>query len=144
MIRRIAFAMLIVLAVAAIAAARLIPEISAPAAPISPTPISVHLAAEPFRILFTDPIYPDRMENRRPSLDSELVAFISEANTSVDVAVYEFDLEEVAEALTKAKDQGVRVRVVTDQDSLEDRNDAEAARAFEIIRSAGIPVVADH
>ncbi|MEO7912362.1 MAG: phospholipase D-like domain-containing protein, partial [Roseiflexaceae bacterium] len=50
---------------------------------------------------------------------TQLVAFINSAQQTVDIAAYDFDLENVANALAEAAARGVRVRMVTDSDTLD-------------------------
>jgi phosphatidylserine/phosphatidylglycerophosphate/cardiolipin synthase-like enzyme len=88
------------------------------------------------RVYFTDPRYPDDDTYHHGGLDEELVAVIGQAEASVDVAAYDFDLERVADALIAAHQRGVKVRFVTDSDNA----DEDAVRD---LRRAGIPVVED-
>ena len=93
--------------------------------------------------MFTEPIASERIQDRRSSLDAELVTFIDEAGSTIDGAAYKLDLHEIADALVRAKDRGVRVRLVTDSESLARHADAESPTAFDILQDAGIPVVGD-
>ncbi|MFN8534574.1 MAG: phospholipase D-like domain-containing protein [Dehalococcoidia bacterium] len=95
-----------------------------------------------YEVWFTTPRYPDRAEDRQGGIDEHLVAFVDGAQRSLDVAIYDFDLQNVATALARAKGRGVTVRLVTDTDTVE--NDDRAIQgAFETVRRAGIPVVPD-
>ena len=69
------------------------------------------------RVYFTSPRYPDDDAYHHGGLDEELASVIKQAETSVDVAAYDFDLTSVADALIEAHRQGVRVRFITDSDS---------------------------
>ena len=64
------------------------------------------------------------------------------ATTSIDVADYDFDLTDVANAMDRAKQRGVRVRMVTDTDTLTNPNKA-VQNAFGILKQANIPIVDD-
>jgi len=59
---------------------------------------------------------------------------MNDAQSSIDVAVYELDLEKVAEALIQAYEEGVPVRLVTDTDNA----DKAVVRDMD---SAGIPIM---
>jgi len=72
-----------------------------------------------YDIYFTTPRYPDRSEYHQGGLDTQLVAFIDSAQQTIDIAAYDFDLENVANALAQAAARGVRVRMVTDSDTLD-------------------------
>src|SRR5205814_3739022 len=54
-----------------------------------------------------------------------------------------FDLASVAEAMAGAAKRGVRVRMVTDSDTLDNTKDAQVQAAFKTLKEAGIPIVPD-
>ncbi|MCL6430636.1 MAG: phospholipase [Anaerolineae bacterium] len=89
-----------------------------------------------FQVYFTAPIYPDDPSRRPEAIDRHLVQLIDQARQSVDVAAYELDLQTVADALLRARERGVTVRVVTDADNLHE----DAIRS---LQEGGIPVRAD-
>lgn len=89
-----------------------------------------------YQVYFTSPRYPDKNKYHTGGLDERLAAAIDEAQKSVDVAAYDFDLIPVAEALIAAHQRGVQVRLVTDTDNVDER-------AVRSVRRAGIPVVDD-
>jgi len=95
-----------------------------------------------YRLAFTAPQYPDNPANHKGGLDAKLVALIDGAKTSVDVADYDFDLLDVADAMARAKGRGAMVRMVTDTDTLTNK-DAAVQAAFKRLRDAGIPIVDD-
>ncbi len=95
-----------------------------------------------YRLAFTAPQYPDNPANHKGGLDTKLVALIDGATTSVDVADYDFDLFNVADAMARAKGRGATVRMVTDTDTLTNK-DAAIQGAFKRLRDAGIPIVDD-
>jgi phosphatidylserine/phosphatidylglycerophosphate/cardiolipin synthase-like enzyme len=68
--------------------------------------------------------------------DEALVASIDRAVRTVDIASYDFDLLSAARALLRAKNRGVRIRIVVDSDNW--RNEA-----LDFLRGEGIPVVGD-
>jgi len=87
-------------------------------------------------VFFTDPQYPDNPADHQGGLDEMLAADIARAQSTVDVAAYDFDLQSVADALVEAHEYGVLVRLVTDSDNAEEP-------AVRQLRSAGIKVVED-
>jgi phosphatidylserine/phosphatidylglycerophosphate/cardiolipin synthase-like enzyme len=95
-----------------------------------------------YELYFTTPVYPDSPGTRRGGIDEKLVAFIDTARVTIDAADYDFDLENVASALARAKARGVRVRFVTDTDTWTSKDEA-IQRAWSIVRQAEIPVVDD-
>ena len=111
-------------------------------APVPGGPATNAAAAEWYEIYFTQPRYPDRPENHSGGIDERLVAFMGTAQRSLDVAIYDFDLQNVAEAMAGARGRGVTVRMVTDSDTLENKDPA-IQRAIGIVRRASIPIVED-
>jgi phosphatidylserine/phosphatidylglycerophosphate/cardiolipin synthase-like enzyme len=95
-----------------------------------------------YQVYFTTPKYPDKPEYHHGGIDERLVAFINSAKQTVDVADYDFDLQNVATALAQAAARGVRVRMVTDTDTLTN-DDAKIQKAFDILKKAKIPIVDD-
>ncbi|HWP29887.1 MAG TPA: phospholipase D-like domain-containing protein [Chloroflexota bacterium] len=100
-------------------------------------------AGDWYAIYFTEPKYPDRPETRHGGIDERFVVFIDGAQRSLDIAVYEFDLDNVAEALVRAQHRGVAVRMVMDSDTLENTRDEATRQAVAKLRGAGIPIVGD-
>lgn len=95
-----------------------------------------------YELHFTTPVYPDRAETRRGGVDERLVGLIDATQKSLDVAIYDFDLQNVAQALARAKGRGVVVRMVTDTDTLTHK-DAAVQAAFKTVKDAGVPIVDD-
>jgi phosphatidylserine/phosphatidylglycerophosphate/cardiolipin synthase-like enzyme len=95
-----------------------------------------------YQLFFTTPKYPDKQEYHHGGIDEQLVAFINSAKQTIDLADYDFDLENVARALAQAADRGVRVRMVTDTDTLTN-DDPKIQTAFDILKQASIPIVDD-
>jgi len=96
-----------------------------------------------YELYFTAPSYPDIKANHKGSLDQYLSAFIDTAQVSVDMAVYDFDLDNVAEALVRAAGRGARVRFVTDSDTMNNTKNVEVQNALGKLRQANIPIVQD-
>jgi len=107
-----------------------------------PTPAAGQELEGWYDIYFTTPRYPDKREYHQGGLDTQLVAFINTAQKTIDLADYDFDLENVANALAKAVGRGVRVRMVTDTDTLTN-DDPKIQKAFGILKRAKIPIVDD-
>jgi hypothetical protein len=96
-----------------------------------------------YEIAFNAPVYPDDPANHRGGLDERLVALMDRATRTLDVADYDFDLQNVAEAMARAAARGVRVRMVTDTDTLSNTRNADIQRAFSILKDAKVPIVDD-
>lgn len=95
-----------------------------------------------YELRFTAPTYPDNAATHAGGLDASLVALMDKATKTLDVADYDFDLMNVAEAMARAKRRGVTVRMVTDTDTLTNK-DAAVQAAFKRVKDAGIPIVDD-
>lgn len=93
--------------------------------------------AGPIQVFFTTPKYPDKAENHQGSVDEHLTAFVNTAQKSIDMAIYQLDLPNVTQALLDAAKRGVKVRVATDIDILEDPKENPS---FLQLQQAGIPV----
>jgi phosphatidylserine/phosphatidylglycerophosphate/cardiolipin synthase-like enzyme len=112
-----------------------------PGAPLPPSPSPV-AEGGPYQIYFSQPVYPDRAESRHGGIDERYVEFVNAATRTLDIADYDFDLENVAQSMAAAKARGVTVRMVTDSDTLNNK-DATIQKAFTIVKQAGIPIVGD-
>lgn len=95
-----------------------------------------------YDVYFSTPKYPDKPEYHHGSIDEQLVAFINTATKTIDLAAYDFDLENVSNALAQAVSKGVRVRMVTDTDTITNKNQA-IQKAFGVLKQANIPIVDD-
>ena len=95
-----------------------------------------------YELHFTSPLYPDRAQNRHGGIDERLVALVDATQKTLDVAIYDFDLLNAAQAMARAKQRGVTVRMVTDSDTLNHR-DAAVQAALKAVKDAGVPIVDD-
>jgi phosphatidylserine/phosphatidylglycerophosphate/cardiolipin synthase-like enzyme len=88
------------------------------------------------RVAFTQPTFSDPEIDPQRDLGADLAWLIEHAEMSVDVAAYDLDLPNVADALLAAHRRGVRVRVVTESDNW-------GRQALAALQGAGVPVVGD-
>jgi phosphatidylserine/phosphatidylglycerophosphate/cardiolipin synthase-like enzyme len=86
-------------------------------------------------IYFNDPESP-LASSETGGIDDPLAAAIDAARLTVDVAIYNLNLRSIREALIRAHERGVQVRVVMESDNL----DGSAPQA---LIEAGIPVLGD-
>ncbi len=93
-------------------------------------------AAGAIQVLFTDPQYPDTATDHHSGIDENLAYAMDKAKKTIDIAAFELDSQTIADAMIRAKQRGVRVRMVTDSD-YEDEDPAQS------VIHAGIPVVFD-
>jgi len=89
-----------------------------------------------YTVYFTDPsLYGD--ETTSGGIETNLIDLINSAQSSVDLAVFEFNLQDVADALITAHQRGVNVRIVYDNEHTEDDPQMD-----QMIK-AGIPATPD-
>lgn len=88
-----------------------------------------------YSVFFTDP-QGDGASTLRGGPDADLVRAIDEAKYSVDVAIYHLDLWSVRDALIRAHQRGVRVRIVTESNHVLEPE-------IVALEQAGVPVLSD-
>lgn len=70
------------------------------------------------------------------SCASQLIALISRANSSIHVMIYEFSNTDIANALVKAKQRGVDVKIIMDGSEAESQN----VGAVAVLSQGGVPL----
>ena len=109
-----------------------------------PGATAANAGANWWEVYFTDPINVKDPANWQNSIEGRLIDKINAAKNSIHIASFEFDLTPVAQALIAAKQRGVDVRWVTDNENGIDA-DAEPGRGqFAMLKKAGIEVRADN
>lgn len=93
-----------------------------------------------YQVYFTKPSYPERAAGRIGGLDETLVADIDAAQQQIELAVFDLDVSSITDALIRAAERGVSVRVSIDGENLEA---AEVAKVTGDLQQAGIPVFFD-
>jgi len=115
-------------------------------APTQGAPVSTEIGAQGgnwWQVLFTKPAAEQDGFDPANPIQRELLRHIDQARASIHLAVYEFNIPSVAEALVTAQRRGVEVRWITD-DEYGLYEDADALNAqFALLREAGIPVISD-
>lgn len=89
-----------------------------------------------FELYFTDPANPFSSQGTG-GIDTPLVAAIDAARMSIDVAAYSITLNSVRNALIRAHDRGVNVRIVMESTNM-DSSDVQK------LIQAGIPIIGDN
>ncbi len=88
------------------------------------------------QVTFTAPQFPEDGTARFGGLDERLAKAIDGAERSVDVAAFVLDLTRVTDAMIRAHQRGLRVRLVTDSDYADEYGPTT-------LNAAGVPVVTD-
>ena len=101
-----------------------------------------HPKEEWIKVYFNMPAYQVGQQNNLLVNDSwdlpnTLVQLIDSATTSVDLCIYDFEYPPVAEALSRAKKRGLRVRVITDNHNRDDSRELDPV-IWNILGEAGI------
>src|SRR5215207_7726836 len=89
-----------------------------------------------FELYFTDPTSPLSPQGTG-GVDGPIVDAIDDARLSIDVAAYSLSLNSVRNALLRAHDRGVTVRIVMETGNM-DRSDPQ------IIIDSGVPIIGDN
>lgn len=100
-----------------------------------PAPSLTAAKDSPFLVFFTDPYAPNA-GSRTEGADETIVAAIDAAQQTVDLAIYNFSLPNIAEALLHAQQRGVDVRVVMESDNID-------GNAPQYLMENGIEVLGD-
>jgi phosphatidylserine/phosphatidylglycerophosphate/cardiolipin synthase-like enzyme len=96
-----------------------------------------------WEVYFTDPVNHRDPNVINGSVEERLIAHINAAQTSIHIASFEFDLTATAQALIAAKQRGVDVRWVTDDENGLLADDEPGHGQFAMLSAAGIEVKDD-
>ena len=110
--------------------------------PVEPPPVT-DASSGWWEVYFADPININDPNNWGNSIEARLIDKINAAQKSIHIASFEFDLDPVAEALIAAKDRGVDVRWVTDDEHGLEADEEPGHGQFAMLEEAGIEVRSD-
>ena len=110
--------------------------------PVVDTPIP-DPATKWWEVYFTDPLAINNTDAIGGSIEEKLIQFINNAQTSIHIASFEFDLTPVADALIAAKNRGVDVKWVTDDENGLKYDTQPGRGQFALLKAAGIEVKDD-
>ncbi|MCP4358904.1 MAG: hypothetical protein GY796_12870 [Chloroflexi bacterium] len=96
-----------------------------------------------WQVYFTTPQTINDPENLSGSIAETLIGHISDAEDSIHIASFEFNLTSVADALVAAQERGVEVQWVTDDEHGLEADHEEDHGQFALLEDAGIPVKDD-
>ena len=113
-----------------------IEESEGPAPNLTPV-VAVPIAENWHKIYFTTPQYPDESDTRDDAIAQALIELIDSAESSLDIAIFELDLDTIGEAILAAHERGVQVRLVTDSEEMEE------LEVLILLQELGIPIVGD-
>lgn len=96
-----------------------------------------------WQVYFTDPNTINNPEKLAGSIPEKLIERIDNAQQSIHIAAFEFNLTPVAEALIAAHERGVDVRWVTDDEHGIEADEEDGHGQFAMLEDAGIEVKDD-
>ncbi len=111
--------------------------------PVTETSIPVS-SAKWWEVYFTDPQAINNPDVIAGSIEEKLIGFINNAQTSIHIASFEFNLTSVAEALIAAKSRGVDVKWITDDKNGLDYDIQPGRGQFSLLQATGIEVKDDN
>ncbi len=123
--------------------------------PVTDTPLGVGIVATAtdipvvppvdrwWDVYFTDPLVINNPDVISGSIEEKLIEFINNAQTSIHIASFEFNLTPVAEALIAAKNRGVDVKWMTDDENGLEYDIQPGRGQFSLLIAAGIEVKDD-
>jgi phosphatidylserine/phosphatidylglycerophosphate/cardiolipin synthase-like enzyme len=85
-----------------------------------------------YEIYFTDPLNPEA-ESKSGGLDVPIVQAIDAAQQSIDLAIYNLSMESIGDALIRAHQRGVIVRMVMESENIDNK-------VTDAIKEAGIKI----
>jgi phosphatidylserine/phosphatidylglycerophosphate/cardiolipin synthase-like enzyme len=118
-------------------------DATATSVPVVVAPTSVNASGSWWEVYFTDPQHVNNPQDWQGSIEGRLIEKINAAQSSIHIASFEFDLTPVADALIAAKQRGVDVRWVTDDESGLQADEEPGRGQFAMLKKAGIEVRSD-
>ncbi len=106
-------------------------------------PPSTEAGGDWWNVYFTDPLRINDSTQLESSIAAQLIRRIKQANQSIHIASFEFNLTPVAEILIEAHKRGVDVRWVTDDEHGIEADHETGHGQFAMLQRAGIPVKDD-
>src|SRR6185503_1357745 len=110
---------------------------------IASVPSAVNASGAWWEVYFTDPVNISNPDQWQGSIEGRLIEKINAAQSSIHIASFEFDLTPVAEALIAAKQRGVDVRWVTDDEFGLEADVEPGHGQFAMLQKNGIEVRSD-
>ena len=113
-----------------------------PQQPQVPPPVE-NISTDWWEVYFADPLNVNNPDDWQNSIEGRLIDKINAAQTSIDIASFEFDLDPVAEALIAAEQRGVEVRWVTDDEHGLEADEEPGHGQFARLEEAGAEIKDD-
>ncbi|MCI0555911.1 MAG: phospholipase D-like domain-containing protein, partial [Anaerolineae bacterium] len=114
-----------------------------PTSPVVGAPSAISASGAWWEVYFADSLNINNPADWEGSIEGRLIEKINAAQSSIHIASFEFDLTPVAEALIAAKQRGVDVRWVTDDEHGLEADGEPGHGQFAMLEDAGIEVRSD-
>jgi phosphatidylserine/phosphatidylglycerophosphate/cardiolipin synthase-like enzyme len=114
-----------------------------PAMQETPPPAVIGSGGDWWQVYFTDPQNVNDPDNLAGSIPEKLIDHINQAQRTIHIASFEFNLTPVAEALIAAHKRGVEVQWVTDDENGIEADKEDGHGQFAMLKKAGIEVKDD-
>ena len=98
--------------------------------------VSAMSYADDVEVYFNHVVNPPAVQ---ANLEQKIIELIDSANSTLYMAIYDLDLPGIANAMVAAKQRGVDVKFVTDEDNIAGEND----QAIAILNQGGVPWIDD-
>jgi phosphatidylserine/phosphatidylglycerophosphate/cardiolipin synthase-like enzyme len=118
-------------------------ETPPPAVGEKPPPAVVGSGGDWWQVYFTDPQNVNDPDNLAGSIPEKLIDHINQAQDTIHIASFEFNLTPVADALIDAHKRGVEVKWVTDDEHGIEADEEDGHGQFAMLEKAGIEVKDD-
>ena len=106
--------------------------------PATPTPPAETIEGDWWQVHFTNPQPDGTAVDLRGSVAERLIGHINQAQSSIHIVSFEFNLPPVADALIAARQRGLDVRFVTDDESGIEADEDDGLKLFPKMEEAGI------
>ncbi len=94
-------------------------------------------------VYFTDPTSVNDPDSQTSEIETALIALIDGAQSTIDMSIFEFNLESIVDPLIAAEDRGVEVRLVTDDEYGIEEDEIEGLDLFPTLEENGVEVIDD-
>jgi phosphatidylserine/phosphatidylglycerophosphate/cardiolipin synthase-like enzyme len=111
--------------------------------PVTETPVVIAPTTKWWDVYFTDPLTINNPDVIAGSIEEQLIQLINNAQASIHIASFEFNLTPVANALIAAKNRGVDVKWITDDENGLEYDIQPGRGQFALLKGAGIEVKDD-
>jgi phosphatidylserine/phosphatidylglycerophosphate/cardiolipin synthase-like enzyme len=120
------------------------PTLAVTEAPLTvPTESGLAVEGDWYQVYFTSPMTINDPETQISPIQTALTNLIDSAQSTIEIAAFEFNLEPIADHLIAAETRGVEVRWVTDDEYGIEEDEFEGHDLFPLLERNGVEVMDD-